>query len=53
MENMLVAEVAAELRVTERTVRRWIADGTLAASKKGGRVLVARAALEQMQGVTK
>jgi excisionase family DNA binding protein len=43
----LVAEL---LDVTERTVRRWIADGTLPSVKLGGARLIARATLEQQLG---
>jgi len=38
-------ETAAMLRVSERTVRRWIANGILAAHKLGGTVRVSREAL--------
>jgi excisionase family DNA binding protein len=41
------ARAAAELAgVDERTVRRWVKAGTLAADKRGGRFLIARSALE-------
>ena len=40
-------EIAQEVGCTERTVRRWIADGTLPSVKLGGARLVARATLEQ------
>ena len=43
-------QIAEMLGVTERTVRRWIADGTLASVKLGGARLVARATLEQRLG---
>jgi excisionase family DNA binding protein len=39
------AEVARLLCVAVRTVRRWIADGTLPSSKIGGARLVAEADL--------
>ena len=42
--------IAELLDVTERTVRRWIADGTLPSVKLGGARLVARATLEQRLG---
>ena len=42
--------VAELLDVTERTVRRWIADGTLPSVKLGGARLIARATLEQKLG---
>jgi excisionase family DNA binding protein len=45
----LVAEL---LGVTERTVRRWIADGTLPSVKVGGARLIARDALEQQLGAS-
>ncbi len=44
-------EVSAELGVSERTVRRWIADGTLPSVKIGGARLVPRAELERRLGV--
>ena len=40
-----IDETAAMLRVSERTVRRWIARGTLAVRKLGGTVRVSREAL--------
>ena len=40
-------EVAATLRVSERTVRRWIARGHLAARKIGGTVRVAGGAIDE------
>ena len=40
-------QIAELLGVTERTVRRWIADGTLPSVKLGGARLVARATLER------
>ncbi len=43
-------QIAEMLGVTERTVRRWIADGTLPSVKLGGARLVARAILEQRLG---
>ena len=42
--------IAELLGVTERTVRRWIADGTLPSTRLGGARLVARATLEQRLG---
>ena len=45
----LVAEL---LDVTERTVRRWIADGTLPSVKVGGARLIARTTLEQQLGTS-
>jgi excisionase family DNA binding protein len=36
-----VAEVAEALRVSSRTVRRWIADGDLVARRLGGAVRIA------------
>lgn len=38
--DMTPAEVAEELNVSLRTVRRWIADGTLASRKVVGRVRI-------------
>lgn len=43
-------QIAEMLGVTERTVRRWIADGTLPSVKLGGARLVARTTLEQQLG---
>jgi excisionase family DNA binding protein len=43
-------EVAELLGVSERTIRRWIADGTLPSSKIGGSRLVATADLERLLG---
>ncbi len=45
-------QIAEVLGVTERTIRRWIADGTLPSVKLGGARLVARATLEQRLGVS-
>ena len=39
------AEIAEELGVDVRTIRRWIADGTLPSVKIGGARLVAEADL--------
>jgi excisionase family DNA binding protein len=44
--------VAKLLDVTERTVRRWIADETLPSVKVGGARLIARATLEQQLGAS-
>ncbi len=43
-------QIAELLGVTERSVRRWIADGALPSVKLGGARLVARATLEQRLG---
>ncbi len=43
-------QIAELLGVTERTIRRWIADGTLPSVKLGGARLVARATLAQRLG---
>ena len=43
-------QIAESLGVTERTIRRWIADGTLPSRKLGGARLVARSTLEQRLG---
>ena len=43
-------QIAELLSVTERTVRRWIAEGTLPSVKLGGARLVARATLERRLG---
>jgi len=47
-----IDEAAATLRVSERTVRRWIARGALAARKVGGTVRVPREALSAESPVT-
>jgi excisionase family DNA binding protein len=39
-------EVAEELRVTPRTVQRWIASGRLPAARVGGRLRVSRSSLQ-------
>ena len=36
---LTIAETAEYVGVDERTVRRWIADGTLRASRIGGRLI--------------
>ncbi len=43
-------QIAEMVGVTERTVRRWIADGTLPSVKLSGARLVARSTLEQRLG---
>ncbi len=43
-------QIAELLGVTERTIRRWISDGTLPSAKLGGARLVARATLDQRLG---
>jgi len=48
--HLRAGEVSVELGVSERTVRRWITDGTLASVKIGGARLVARAELERRLG---
>jgi excisionase family DNA binding protein len=48
----LSARAAAELAgVDERTVRRWVKAGTLAADKRGGRFLIPRSALDPFIGL--
>jgi len=47
-QYLRAGEIARLVGVSERTVRRWIAEGTLASAKIGGTRLVARAALEQL-----
>ncbi len=46
--HLRVREIAADLGMSERTIRRWISDGTLPSSKLGGARLVARADLERL-----
>ena len=43
-------DIVRELGITERTVRRWIADGRLPSVKPGGARLVAREDLERLLG---
>ena len=43
-------QIAGLLNVTERTVRRWIANGTLPSRRLGGARLVAIADLELLLG---
>ena len=43
-------QIAELLGLTERTIRRWIADGTLPSVKLGGARLVARTTLERRLG---
>jgi len=47
-----VREIADLFGVTIRTVRRWIADGTLPSIRIGGARLVARADLERLLGTS-
>ena len=42
-EYLRAGDIARLLRISERTIRRWMADGTLASTKIGGARLVARA----------
>lgn len=42
--------IARSLNISERTVRRWIADETLPSVKIGGARLVSRAVLERFLG---
>lgn len=52
-ERLTVAEVAAELKVTEATVRRWINQEKLAARRlAGGEFRVVRSDLNTMMGIT-
>ena len=45
---LTIEESAASFRVSERTVRRWIARGALPARKVGGTVRVPRAVSEEV-----
>ena len=47
---LTIRESAAAFRVSERTVRRWITRGVLAARKVGGTVRVAEEVLTQADG---
>ena len=47
-EYLHVGEIAHLLGISERTVRRWIADGDLPSAKIGGSRLVAKADLERL-----
>ena len=52
-ELLTVGEVAAELKVTEATVRRWINQEKLAARRlAGGEFRVLRGDLNAMMGIT-
>ena len=46
--HLRAAVIATRLGVSERTVRRWIADGTVPSMKIGGARLIAEADLEQL-----
>ncbi len=46
--HLRVHQIAAALGLSERTIRRWISDGTLPSRKLGGARLVARADLERL-----
>jgi excisionase family DNA binding protein len=51
-ELLTVAEVAAELKVTEATVRRWINQDSLPARRLGGKEFrVVRRDLDAFQGI--
>ena len=47
-EMLTTMEVAELLRVSEQTVRRWCADGTLPALKLGRRWRVSRGRLDEL-----
>lgn len=52
MSEVLSARAAAEVcGVDERTIRRWVKSGHLAADKRGGRFLIDRDALEPFLGL--
>lgn len=42
---LTVNEAAKAFRVTPRTVRKWIEDGSIASERRGGRVLIPREAV--------
>jgi excisionase family DNA binding protein len=46
-DNLVVEEVAAYLRVSDRTVLRWIDDGSLVASKRGQSIWISKNALRR------
>ena len=48
--HLRVRSIAEKLGVSVRTVRRWIADGTLPSTRIGGARLVATADLERLLG---
>lgn len=48
MPFLTVSEVAVILRVTERTVRRWIASGDIVAQKPGRQYLIHRGEIEKL-----
>lgn len=47
-DSMTVADVADRLNVSERTVRRWIAEGALPATKIVGRVRISGADVDAL-----
>ncbi|MGI8930178.1 MAG: biotin carboxylase N-terminal domain-containing protein [Candidatus Limnocylindria bacterium] len=49
-QDLTPREVAEELNVTVRTVQRWVASGTLVATRVGGRVRVSRSSLSAIAG---
>jgi len=51
-DELTPREVAEQLGVTVRTVQRWVASGTLVATRVGGRVRVSRSSLASVSGST-
>lgn len=45
-DYLTISEVAARFRVSERTVRRWIANGEIPAVRKGRSVRIPRSVFE-------
>lgn len=41
---MSVAEAAKVFGVTSRTIRRWVADGSIESTRRGGKLLIPREA---------
>ncbi len=46
--HLRAKQIASALGLSERTVRRWISDGTLPSRRLGGARLVARADLDRL-----
>ena len=51
-DELTPREVAEQLGVTVRTVQRWVASGTLVATRVGGRVRVSRSSLASVSSST-
>lgn len=51
--KLTVAEAATDAGTTQRTIRRWIADGRLTAKRVNGRVHVDLADLNRVEAATR